>query len=78
MNAEVVSIGTELLLGEIVDTNSAYIARQLRDIGVNLYCITMVGFPGIYFRRKGTRALARRSPVPPGSVALTKVMVLPS
>jgi molybdenum cofactor synthesis domain-containing protein len=43
MNAEVVSTGTELLLGEIVDTNSAYIARQLRDIGVNLYCITMVG-----------------------------------
>lgn len=43
MNAEVVSIGTELLLGEIVDTNSAYIARQLRDIGVNLFSLTTVG-----------------------------------
>lgn len=43
MNAEVISIGTELLLGEIVDTNSAYIARQLRDIGVNLFYLTTVG-----------------------------------
>lgn len=43
MNAEVISIGTELLLGEIVDTNSAYIARQLRDIGMNLFYLTTVG-----------------------------------
>ena len=43
MNAEVISIGTELLLGEIVDTNSAYIARQLRDIGMNLFYQTTVG-----------------------------------
>ncbi len=43
MNVEVVSIGTELLLGEIVDTNSAYIARQLRDIGVNIFFLTTVG-----------------------------------
>jgi molybdenum cofactor synthesis domain-containing protein len=43
MNAEIVAIGTEILLGEIVDTNSAYIARQLRDIGVNVYYLTTVG-----------------------------------
>jgi nicotinamide-nucleotide amidase len=43
MNAEIVTIGTELLLGEIVDTNSAYITRQLRDIGVNVYYHTTVG-----------------------------------
>ncbi len=43
MNAEVVSIGTELLLGEIVDTNSAHIARSLRDIGLNLFYLTTVG-----------------------------------
>jgi len=43
MNGELVAIGTELLLGEIVDTNSAYITRQLRDIGVNVYYITIVG-----------------------------------
>lgn len=43
MNAEIVSIGTELLLGEITDTNATWIARQLRDIGVNLYYVTVVG-----------------------------------
>jgi nicotinamide-nucleotide amidase len=43
MNAEIVSIGTELLLGEIVDTNSAHIARNLRDIGLNLFFTTTVG-----------------------------------
>ncbi|RPJ02293.1 MAG: CinA family nicotinamide mononucleotide deamidase-related protein [Chloroflexi bacterium] len=43
VNAEIVTIGTEILLGEIVDTNSAYITRQLRDIGVNVYYLTTVG-----------------------------------
>lgn len=43
MNAEIVTIGTEILLGEIVDTNSAHIARALRDIGVNLFYLTTVG-----------------------------------
>lgn len=43
MNVEIVSIGTEILLGEIVDTNANHIARTLRDIGVNLYYITVVG-----------------------------------
>jgi nicotinamide-nucleotide amidase len=43
MNVEIVSIGTEILLGEIVDTNSASLARQLRDIGANIYFMTTVG-----------------------------------
>jgi len=43
VNAETISIGTELLLGEIVDTNSAYIARQLRTIGLDLHYMTTVG-----------------------------------
>lgn len=43
MNVEIVSIGTEILLGEIVDTNSNHIARTLRDIGANLFFITTVG-----------------------------------
>lgn len=42
-NAEIIAIGTELLLGEITDTNSAYLARQLRDIGVNVFLMTTVG-----------------------------------
>lgn len=41
--AEIITIGTELLLGEIQDTNSKYLARVLRDIGVDLYRLTTVG-----------------------------------
>lgn len=43
MNAEIVTTGTELLLGVISDTNSTYIARQLCQIGLNLYFITSAG-----------------------------------
>jgi len=43
LNAEIISIGTEILLGEITDTNSVYIARALRDLGINLYFMTSVG-----------------------------------
>jgi competence/damage-inducible protein CinA-like protein len=42
-SAEIITIGTELLLGEIVDTNSRYIARCLRDVGIDLYRKTTVG-----------------------------------
>jgi nicotinamide-nucleotide amidase len=41
--AEIITIGTELLLGEIQDTNSKFIARILRDIGVDLYRLSTVG-----------------------------------
>ena len=43
MNAEIVTTGTELLLGVITDTNSTYIAQQFRDIGLDLYYITSAG-----------------------------------
>lgn len=42
-SAEIITIGSEILLGEIIDTNSQYIARTLRDIGVDLYRKTTVG-----------------------------------
>ncbi len=42
-NAEIIAIGTELLLGEITDTNSVFMARQLRNIGVNIFFMTTVG-----------------------------------
>jgi nicotinamide-nucleotide amidase len=40
---EIVTTGTEILLGEIVDTNAAWIAQQLRESGINLYYKTTVG-----------------------------------
>ncbi len=43
MRAEIVSVGTELLLGQIVDTNAAYLARQLSEVGVLVYRRTTVG-----------------------------------
>ncbi len=43
VNAEIISIGTEILLGEITDTNSVHIARTLRDIGVSVYFMVSVG-----------------------------------
>jgi len=41
--AEIITIGTELLLGEIQDANTRFLARNLRDIGVDLYRTTIVG-----------------------------------
>jgi competence/damage-inducible protein CinA-like protein len=41
--AEIITIGTELLLGEIQDTNTSYLARGLRDMGVDLYRTTTIG-----------------------------------
>ncbi len=43
MKAEIICIGTELLLGQIVDTNAAFMARELADLGIDLYHKTTVG-----------------------------------
>ena len=43
MKAEIIAVGTELLLGEIVDTDSPYLASQLPSLGVDLYFISGVG-----------------------------------
>ena len=43
MRAEIVSVGSELLLGQIVDTNAAFIARQLATLGLDLFHKTTVG-----------------------------------
>ncbi|MGH2632343.1 MAG: competence/damage-inducible protein A [Tepidiformaceae bacterium] len=43
MKAEIIAIGTEILLGEIVDTNSAFIARQLPELGIDLLFKSVVG-----------------------------------
>ena len=43
MQAEVLSVGTELLLGEIVDTNAQYISRRLKEWGVDVYRRVTVG-----------------------------------
>ncbi len=42
MLAEIITIGDELLIGQVVDTNSVFIAKQLNKIGVSVYQITSV------------------------------------
>lgn len=43
MKAEIISIGTELLLGEIVDTNTQFLANELSLLGIDLYFTSTVG-----------------------------------
>lgn len=43
MIAEIVSVGTELLLGQIVNTNSTYISQRLAELGIDVYFQSCVG-----------------------------------
>ena len=43
MNAEILAVGTELLMGQIVNTNAQYISSRLHDVGVNVYYHSVVG-----------------------------------
>ena len=43
MKAEILSIGTELLLGQITDTNAQWLAEQLPALGIDLFFISQVG-----------------------------------
>ena len=43
MKAEIFSIGTELLMGELVDTNSSWIASRLPALGIQLQSISIIG-----------------------------------
>ncbi len=59
INAEILSIGTEILLGEITDTNSVHIARALRDIGISVYLMTSLGDNEMRITEAVRQALAR-------------------
>ena len=43
MNAEIICVGTELLLGDVVNTNATYIAKHLAQLGINCYAQIVVG-----------------------------------
>lgn len=43
MNAHIISVGTELLMGEILNTNTKYIAEELNIIGIDVYRQSVVG-----------------------------------
>ena len=42
MQAEIITIGDELLIGQVVDTNSAWMAERLNEVGISLHQITSV------------------------------------
>ncbi|EFM13133.1 competence/damage-inducible protein CinA [Paenibacillus curdlanolyticus YK9] len=43
MKAEIIAVGTELLLGQIVNTNAQYLSRRLAELGIDVYYQTVVG-----------------------------------
>ena len=43
MNAEILSVGTELLLGDILNTNAQFLSKELAKIGISVYYQTCVG-----------------------------------
>jgi len=43
MIAEIIAVGTELLMGQIANTNAQYLSRRLNDLGINVYYHSVVG-----------------------------------
>lgn len=43
MNAEILSVGTEILLGDIVNTNAQYLSERFANLGINIFYQTVVG-----------------------------------
>ena len=46
MIGEILCVGTELLLGDIINTNAAFLARELAALGISVYHQTVVGDNG--------------------------------
>ena len=63
MRAEIITIGDELLIGQVVDTNSAWMAQRLNENGIELYQITSVHDD----REHISRRWMKRSRVPTSS-----------
>ena len=59
MNAEILCVGTELLLGDIVNTNAAYLSRELAALGIGCYYQSVVGDNATRLRESIKLALSR-------------------
>jgi nicotinamide-nucleotide amidase len=59
VKAEIFSIGTELLMGELTDTNSAWMAARLPALGIELQGVSMIGDSLAMLTAGFTRALQR-------------------
>ena len=58
-NAEILCVGTELLLGEVVNTNAAYISKELAALGISVYRESVVGDNPARLREELKYALSR-------------------
>ena len=58
-SAEILSIGTEILIGDIINTNAAYIAKELAGLGINVYHQSVVGDNPQRLKDSLTLALSR-------------------
>ena len=72
MTAEIISVGTELLLGNILNTNAQYLSRELAELGITVQRESTIGdnqgrladfVNEAKIRWSLTRASGRRSPV---------------
>ncbi len=59
MNAEIISVGTELLLGQILNTDAKFISEQLATAGINLFYTTVVGDNAQRLKEAAKQAFAR-------------------
>ena len=59
MIAEILSVGTELLMGQIANTDAQYISRRLSELGVTLYRHTTVGDNPARVKQALSEALSR-------------------
>lgn len=59
MRAEIITIGDELLIGQVVDTNSAFMAEELNKIGIELYQITSVHDDAAHISQAMIEAMSR-------------------
>lgn len=59
MTGEILAVGTELLMGQIANTNAQYISRKLAELGINVYFHTVVGDNSARLEETLKRALKR-------------------
>lgn len=59
MTAEILAVGTEILMGQIANTNAQYISRRLAELGINVYFHTVVGDNAGRLEETLKRALSR-------------------
>ena len=59
MRAEIICVGTELLLGDILNTNSQYLSRSLAELGINVFSQSVVGDNSVRLGDQLKEALSR-------------------